>query len=83
MNVNKSTDPVFSLIFVDGYWISRWMVDGWMDGWRGTDGLDVDGRINRFIDWRWRDGNDKMHVDGWIKRFMQIGFGWMGMIKWM
>jgi len=54
-----------------------------MDGWRGTDGLDVDGRINRFIDWRWRDGNDKMHVDGWIKRFMQIGFGWMGMIKWM
>jgi hypothetical protein len=24
-------------------------MDGWMDGWRGTDGLDVDGRINRFM----------------------------------
>jgi hypothetical protein len=78
MNVDGCTDPVFSLIFVDG------LLDQQMDGWRGTDGLDVDGRINGFM--QIGDGGMemiKMHVDGWINRFMQIGDGWMGMIKCM
>ncbi len=61
-------------------------MDGWMDGWMDERNGWIrcrwaDKQIH--ADWRWRDGNDKMHADGWINRFMQIGDGWMGMTKWM